>query len=259
MTKKEKSVYNIQSVGHAFDLLEQFNGDVDELGFTELCRRLNFPKNKVFRLLATLESRNFIELNQATAGYRLGLKTLQMGQTFTRQLGLLRQARPILESLSKKSEETSYVAILKDYKAVYLDAIESEQPVRVVSRVGKMFPFYCTDVGKVIAASMDEKNLREYLKHTELKRFTTHTISDLDEMVKQLNKIAKLGYAVDNEERDIGVKCLGAPIRDYTKKVIGAVGISGPSVRFNSKRLKSELIPLLKEATDELSLRLGYC
>lgn len=258
MTRKEKSDYNIQSVGHAFDLLEQFNGDINELGFTELCRRLNFPKNKVFRLLATLESRNFIELNAATAGYRLGLKTLQMGQAFARQMGLMRQARPILETLSRKSEETAYVGILKDFKAVYLDSIESEQPVRVVSRVGKMFPFYCTDVGKVIAASMDEKYLREYLKHAELKSFTSNTISDQEEMEKHLCKVAKLGYAIDNEERDVGVKCIGAPIRDYTKKVIGAVGISGPSVRFNAKRLKSELIPLVKEATDELSLRLGY-
>src|SRR5450631_1483311 len=109
MIKKQKSVYIIQTVGHALDVLEQFNGDVDELGFSELCRRLKFQKNKIFRLLATLEARNFIEQNKATTGYRLGLKNLQLGQTFFKQAGLIGHARPILESLTRRCDETSYV------------------------------------------------------------------------------------------------------------------------------------------------------
>lgn len=255
---KEKSAYNIQSVGHALDVLEQFHGKNDELGFTELCKRLKFQKNKVFRLLATLESRNYIEQNKATTGYRLGLKNLQLGQTFFKQTGLLRHARPILESLTSKCDETSYVAILRDYQIIYLDAIESNLPVRVVSRVGKMFPFYCNEVGKVIAASMDEKSLRDYFKSAKIKQYTSNTVTDLAEMTRQLNRIAELGYAVDDEELEIGVKCIGAPIRDYSKRVIGAVSVSLPSMRFTAERMNTLLIPLVKEAAEVLSARLGY-
>jgi IclR family KDG regulon transcriptional repressor len=252
MIKKEKSVYNIQAV------LEQFHGHNDELGFSELCRRLKFQKNKVFRLLATLESRNFIEQNKATAGYRLGLKNLQLGQTYFKQTGLLRHARPILESLTRKSGETSYVAILRDYQIIYLDAVESDLPVRVVSRVGKMFPFYCTDVGKVIAASMDDKYLRDYFDIAETQRYTVNTASERGELTAQLRKTAELCYAVDDEELDIGVKSIAAPIRDYTKRVIGAVSVSAPSMRVTAERMDSLLIPLIKEAAEDLSTRLGY-
>jgi len=258
MIKKQKSVYIIQTVGHALDVLEQFNGDVDELGFSELCRRLKFQKNKIFRLLATLEARNFIEQNKATTGYRLGLKNLQLGQTFFKQAGLIGHARPILESLTRRCDETSYVAILKDFQIIYLDVIESGLPVRVVSRVGKMFPFYCTEVGKVIVASMDEKILLEYFKSAEIKQYTSKTIIDKDEMAKHLSRIAEFGYAEDDEELEIGVKCIGAPIRDYTKRVIGAVSVSAPSMRFTADRMNSILIPLIKEAAEELSAKLGY-
>jgi len=223
-----------------------------------LSRRLNLHKNKVFRLLATLEFRNFIVQDKASTGYRLGLKNLQMGQTFVKQSGLLRHARPILESLTGRCEETSYVAILKDFRIVYLDAIESDLPVRVVSRVGKTLPFYCTAVGKVLVADMSEKNMREYIKNVELKRYTSNTISDPDELTDHLSKIPGLGYAVDDEELDIGVKCVGAPIRDYTKRVVGAVSVSAPSMRFTAERMNKVLIPLVKEAAEELSAKLGY-
>lgn len=258
MIKRKKTAYNIQIVGNALDVLEQFHGTVDEFGFTELCRNLKISNNKVFRLLATLESRNFLEQNKNTTGYRLGLKNLQLGQTFVKQTGLLRHARPVLESLTRRCNETSYVAILKDFQVVYLDSIESDLPVRVVSRVGKWLPVYCTAVGKVLAAGMNERILREHFKITEVMRYTSNTIIDLDELTHHLIKIAELGYAVDDEELDIGVKCVGAPIRDYTKRVVGAVSVSAPSIRFTSERLNNELIPLIKEAAETISIKLGY-
>src|SRR6266540_7558840 len=100
MAKKEKSEYIIQAVSHALDLLEQFHDEVDELGVTELSKRLKLHKNNVFRLLATLESRGYIEQNRVTENYRLGIRCLQLGQTYVTQMGLLRQARPILEEVS---------------------------------------------------------------------------------------------------------------------------------------------------------------
>jgi DNA-binding IclR family transcriptional regulator len=258
MAKKEKSEYIIQAVSHALDLLEQFHDEVDELGVTELSKRLKLHKNNVFRLLATLESRNYIEQNKVTENYRLGLKTLELGQTFIKQMGLLRQSRPVLEALVKECNETTYVAILKDCHIVYLDVVETDLTVRVVPRVGARLPAYCTAAGKVQMAYMTDEELENYLPTKEMKRYTPRTIVDREELKKHLKVIAEQGYAIDDEEMDVGVKCVGAPIRDYTRRIIGAVSISGPSMRFTDERLEKELIPLVMRSGEEISHKLGY-
>lgn len=258
MAKKEKSEYIIQAVSHALDLLEQFHGEVDELGVTELSKRLKLHKNNVFRLLATLESRGYIEQNRATENYRLGLKSLELGQTFIKQMGLLRQAKPILEKLVGACNETSYVAIFKDGYIVYLDVVETDLTVRVVSRVGSRLPAYCTASGKVHLAHMSDEEVDALLPAKELKAYTPNTVVDRDKIKQELRKVAEAGYAIDDEEVDLGVRCIAAPIRDYTRRIVGAVSISGPAMRFSDERLEKELIPLAIQAGEELSTRLGY-
>lgn len=258
MAKKEKSEYIIQAVSHALDLLEQFHGEVDELGVTELSKRLKLHKNNVFRLLATLESRGYIEQNRATENYRLGLKSLELGQTFIKQMGLLRQAKPILEKVVGACNETSYVAIFKDGYIVYLDVVETDLTVRVVSRVGSRLPAYCTASGKVHLAHMSDEEVDTLLPAKELKAYTPNTVVDRNKLKQELRKVADAGYAVDDEEVDIGVRCIAAPIRDYTRRIVGAVSISGPAMRFSDERLEKELIPLAIQAGEELSTRLGY-
>lgn len=258
MAKKEKSDYLIQSVSHALDLLEQFHDEVDELGVTELSKRLKLHKNNVFRLLATLESRGYIEQNKVTENYRLGLKTLELGQTFVKQMGLLRQARPVLENLVHECNETSYVAILKDLHIIYLDVVETDLTVRVVPRVGSRLPAYCTAAGKVQIAYMSEEDLEQYLPPKDLKPLTPNTITDRDKLKQQLRQVVEDGYAIDDEELDIGVRCVSAPIRDYTRRIIGAVSISGPSMRLSMERMDKELVPLVKRAAEEISVKLGF-
>jgi len=258
MAKKEKSDYLIQSVSHALDLLEQFHDEVDELGVTELSKRLKLHKNNVFRLLATLESRGYIEQNKVTENYRLGLKTLELGQTFVKQMGLLRQSRPVLESVVRECNETSYVAILKDFHIIYLDVVETDLTVRVVPRVGSRLPAYCTAAGKVQIAYMSEEDLEQYLPTKELKPLTPNTLTDRDLLKKQLRQVVETGYAIDDEELDVGVRCVSAPIRDYTRRIIGAVSISGPSMRLSMERIDKELIPLVKRAAEEISTKLGF-
>src|SRR3990172_2601596 len=129
MVRREKSNYVIRSVFHAFDVLEQFNGNVDEIGVTELSKRLKLHKNNVFRLLATLEARGYIEQNKITENYRLGLKCLRLGQTFIHQMGLLLQSKTILRELSKTTKESTYVAVRKGSSILPLDFVE---PARAV-------------------------------------------------------------------------------------------------------------------------------
>lgn len=259
MARKEKSEYLIQAVSHALDLLEQFHGDdVDELGVTELSKRLKLHKNNVFRLLATLESRGYIEQNKVTENYRLGLKSLELGQTFIKKMGLLDQAKPVLQELVDATNETAYVAIFKEGFIVYLDVVETRLTVRVVSRVGSRLPAHCTAAGKIHLAYMSEEELESYYPSQELKGYTPHSITDRDQLKRNLATTAVRGYAFDIEELDMGVRCVAAPIRDYTRRIVGALSISGPSTRFSDERLEEELVPLVTQAAEELSTRLGY-
>jgi DNA-binding IclR family transcriptional regulator len=258
MVKKDKSEYIIQAVSHALDLLEQFHGDVDELGVTELSKRLKLHKNNVFRLLATLESRGYIEQNRATENYRLGLKALELGQTFIKQMGLLRQARPILDRMVEECNETAYVAIFKENHIIYLDVVETSLTVRVVSRVGSRLPAYCTAAGKVHLAFMSDEEFDATMTEQKLVQHTPTTLTDVGRLKAELDLVRQNGYAVDNEELDPGVRCVAAPIRDYTRRIVGAVSISGPNMRLEDQRLQDELIPMILRAGEDLSTRLGF-
>src|ERR671914_2140058 len=132
MVRREKANYVIQSVSHALDVLEQFNGSVDEIGVTELSKRLKLHKNNVFRRLATLESRGYIEQNKVTENYRLGLRCLQLGKTYVHQIGFLEQAKLVLQELVTDTQESAFAALRKGKDIVPLDFLEPERAVRVM-------------------------------------------------------------------------------------------------------------------------------
>jgi len=255
--RREKTNYTIQSVSHALDVIEQFNGERDELGVTELSKRLKLHKNNVFRLLATLEARGYIEQNKATDNYRLGIRCLQLGQNYLGQIGLLRQARPILETVARSSHEMAFVAVLRRGAVIPLDAVESDQAVRLVARVGDALPLHCTAVGKVHLAFASEDELRELLSD-DLPKFTDRTIGDRPALTQKLKQIATQGYAVEAGEFAVDASAVAAPVRDYTRNVVGSLAIAGPSYRVSDERIKSEIAPLIVKAAADLSSRLGY-
>ena len=255
--QREKTNYVIQSVAHALDVLEQFYGELDELGVTELSKRLKLHKNNVFRLLATLESRGYIEQNKATENYRLGIRCLQLGQTYVNQMGLLRQARPILEDVSRQSRENTYVAVPRRSAVVPLAVVESTLPVRIISNVGEALPLHSTAVGKVFLAFESEEGLRHALGGN-LEKFTDKTITDLAGLSEHLKGVAERGFAVDNGEHLVDVRAVAAPVRDYTRNVVGALAVSGPAYRLSPDRIEKEIVPLVQKAGKDLSSRLGF-
>jgi len=256
--KRNKSSYIIQSVTNALDLLEEFRGDETELGVTELSKRLSLHKNNVFRLLATLESRGYMEQNKITGNYRLGLRVLELGQVFIKHMGLLKMARPVLEDIVGKCNETSYLGVIRENRVVYVDVVEATRPVRVVSRVGVGLPVYCSAVGKVQIAFESDDEVERALSGTPLKAFTPHTITERATLNEHLKRVHETGYAMDDEEYDEGIRCVAVPIRDYTRRVIAGISISGPAYRFTDERMEKELIPLALESGRSLSRRLGY-
>ncbi len=257
MVRRDKSNYIIQSVSHALDVLEEFRGDVDELGVTELSKKLKLHKNNVFRILATLQSRNYIEQNKANENYRLGIKCLELGQTFIEQRGMLKQAKPILQELAEKSGETAYVSILRANDVVYLDSVEASTTVRVVSRLGLHMPIHATAAGKAILAYESEEEIRTRFNR-EMLRYTPNTLATIDDLLKNLKVARERGYAADLEEFEEGLRCIAAPIRDYTRKVIGALSISGPAHRLTDEKIATFIGPEVVRFGQDLSRRLGY-
>ncbi len=256
--KREKTNYIIQSVNHALDILEEFCKQQHELGVTELSKRLNLHKNNVFRLLATLESRGYIEQNKVSENYFLGVKNLELGQAFIKQIGLLRQAKPVVEDLVDECNETAYIAVARGKSVFYLDAVETKQIVKVASRVGSRLPIFTTSVGKVLIAYEPLEEIEKLIPKEGLTQFTEHTIVEKKKLIEHLKVVAEKGYAVDYEEFDVGVACCAAPIRDYTRRVVGAVSISGPASRLTHEKLENELAPSVLKAAKEISRRLGF-
>jgi DNA-binding IclR family transcriptional regulator len=259
--KKPKSDYVIQTVSHALRLLEEFRAE-DELGVTELSRRLNLHKNNVFRLLATLEQRGYIEQSSANERYRLGAKCLELGETFCRSHSLLDQARPILRDLAQEIGETVHLAQMTSFEVVHVDAQVHQQPILAPSRVGQRLPVHCTALGKVLLGATSECCRQVYDQNVvagrELPGRTPATIVDPIKFYEQVRTAAGLGYALDLEECEEGLSCVAAPVYDRTGVAVAALSASGPSFRLGPDELLGEIVPKVVAAADRLSRDLGY-
>lgn len=255
--KKDPSEYMIQAVSQALDLLELYSGDVDELSLGEITQRLGLSRPSGERLVATLVIRGYLEENRLTQNYRLGLKNLQLRRAMIQQLNQVELARPILQWLVEQCRETVYLVLRKGEYVVYVDAVETDQAVRVASRVGAWRPLYGTASGKMHLALMDRARRDALLPAGDFARHTPNTLTTRAALEEELERIAQLGYAVDNEELESGVRCVAAPVRDFEGRVVSALSISGPAPRLHDERIRAELAPLVMQAAAELSRRLG--
>ncbi len=253
-----KRNYTVRSVVNALNLLEQFQGDDAEISLSDMSRRLQLCKNNVFRLLATLQSRNYIEQNANSEKYRLGIKTVELGQTVVRQLGRFVEKRSIMESLVKECNETACLSILQDLCTVNLDVVECDHPLRVFPRIGDRLPAYCTASGKSQMAYLAEEVLKKYMKEFQLQQYTPYTITSPERLQNHLRQVAEQGYAIEDQELDLGVKCVAAPIRDYSSRIIGAIAMMGPVQRFDDERIRSTIPPLVVKGAAHISSELGY-
>ncbi len=259
--KKQKSEYSIQTVANALKLLEAFH-DEEELGVTELSRRLDLHKNNVFRLLATLELQGYIEQSASSDRYRLGTRCLELGQAFLRSRTLLRRARPLLEELAGRSGESSHLAVMRGFEVIHLDGASSNQLVATGLRIGRHLPVHCTALGKVLLGFSSETVHAAYDRMRSSERpldpRTPATIVDSHKLFDQIRSAAVRGYALDLEECEPGLTCAAAPVFDSAGEVVAALSVSGPSFRMDEERLLGEIVPLVTDSAARLSHELGF-
>ncbi|HZS34109.1 MAG TPA: IclR family transcriptional regulator [Methylomirabilota bacterium] len=256
--KKAKADYLIQSVSRALDILEAFTSTEGELGVTELSRRLKLHKNNVFRLLATLETRGYVEQDRESGNYRLGLKTFEVASVFTHHLGVVRQARPVLEQLAQATGEAAYLGVLDGANVVCIDMVETTQPVRAVSHLGRRLPAHAAALGKAQLAFRSREEREEWWKQAPPAALTGRTLTEPAALVEELGRVAERDLAVEDEELEPGVRALAAPVRDYAKRVVGAISIRGPAFRLPPERLEPELAARVRAAARDVSKRLGF-
>lgn len=257
--QRAKSEYAIQTVTNALRLLEAFDGH-EELGVTDLARRLHLHKNNVFRLLATLEDAGWIEQSADSERYRLGAACLRIAHAFVRTHGLTRRARPALERLARETGETSHLGVLRGFQVVHLDGAQAGGMVVTALRVGEQMPAHCTALGKVLLGCGPAGELEAYDRRVAsrgLTAFTPETICDRDKLVEHLRRVGGLGWATDLEETSPGLTCAAAPILDAAGCVVGALSVSGPAFRLDRDALETRVVPLVVDAASALSRELG--
>lgn len=244
----------IQSVDRAIKIIRCFD-TFEELGITEISKLLNLHKSTTFGIVSTLSANGILEKNENTGKYKLGLELYRLGTKVN--LSLRGITLPYLERLVEMYEETANLVVLQDLSVVYLEKVESSHSMRISTSVGGRKPLYCTAVGKAILAFLPPDELERKLDKMKLVKFTDNTITSKEDLKKALNEIRKRGYAEDNEEMEIGLHCIAAPILNQYSYPIGAISVSGPISRMNGE-VDINISRTLVEFTMEISKKLGY-
>jgi IclR family transcriptional regulator, KDG regulon repressor len=248
--------YRIQAIERAVSILNAFSPEDPELGVTELAERLGLHKSTVHRFMVNLDAAGLVERNPRTGRYRLGLRIFELGGLVMQQMNLWDEALPFLEGLVHDTGETGHLAVLDGGEAIYIERVEARRALRVPSAIGRGYPAHATNLGKVLLADLARERVEAIVADRGLAAYTPHTITDLPRLEAELERIRALGYAVDNEEYDEGLRCIGAPVRDHSGHVVAALGIGGPVTRITPDRV-DPLAELVMTAARGLSRRLG--
>ena len=251
---RDKSTYSVQTVEKALDLLEALTDETPPPTLPNLAERLGLSRNKVFRLLATLESRGLVEREEGSGVYRIGLSSVALAQRFINSASLIKHAHPVMEELARKHDEAIYLTVLMGDEVLFLDMVDCLQNVKTTPMVGKRFPFFTNAAGKVLKALESQELLEKLFK----RRGRRKDLPDLAALGSELHAIREKGVAVDQGGLGEGVVSVAVTIRDYAGKVICALAMMGPSFRMLTDRLENEIIPSLQEGAEVLSMKFGY-
>lgn len=221
-----------------------------------LSRITGLPKATLLRFLSTLTSLGYVYRDEVDQ-YHLTLKMFSVGSRSLNHMDIVSIAKPFAVKLSEKLGETVHIAILEDDRAIYILKEESRYNIRMYSRVGKSIPLYCTAIGKIFLSAMDETALSAYFASHDLKPYTAKSIRSRQELEADLAKAKAQGWSFDDAEHEEHIKCIAAPIRNYSNLVVAVLSVSWPEFRFEEAR-KQEWGKTIKETADALSAILGY-
>jgi len=256
MTIHPKRTYDITALQRGLRLLHLFSESPRGLTAKEVAGLSRLPVSTVHRFLANLVTTGF--LNRDEEGiHHLGIACFSIGQAAVRQLDIRRLSLPYLRELNQQTRETIHLTVRHGLSAVYVEKLDSPEPLRIHSRIGATVPLHCTAVGKVMLAYLTEDEQDKVLPELDLKRLTPNSVGNLQELKTQLSRVRKNGYACDLEEHEVHIRCVAAPIWDHTGSVQSSLSLTAPTLRMPMTRLR-QLAPLIQTAGLKISAELGY-
>jgi IclR family KDG regulon transcriptional repressor len=231
--------------------------DEKQLGVSELAARLGIHKSTVYRFLSSLQQLGYVRQNAVNEKYSLSYKILDLAGRILSSIDVRQAARPIMEQISDKTRETVHLATLEQDEVIYIDKIDSSQPLRMHSYIGQKIPIHASALGKVLLAWGPNHILGDLLEKGNLRRFTDTSITDPEALREEIQKIRNQGYAEDREESVPGVRCVAAPIRNSDGLAVAAISISLPSLRFDRVNMPA-LQKMVCRGALEISQQMGF-
>lgn len=247
---------SVQSVDRVLDIIEVLSTEQDGLGVTTIANKVGLHKSTAHRLLTTLANRGYVA-KTGEGNYKIGLKLIEAVSCYINSLELQTEARPYLMQLTGELGLTSHLGILDRDMVVYIEKMDVVSSIRMYSQIGLRMHSYCSSLGKCLLSNYSKEELNGIMKDCSFIRFTNNTIGSMEELHKEINKVRKQGWAMDNEEYEIGHRCIGAPIYDYKGDIIAAISASGPKNLIKDDRIL-EVANAVKKAALELSRSMGY-
>lgn len=246
----------LSSVATAIALLKAFSEDEVEIGVSTLSKRLGVAKSTVHRLAVTLVSEGMLEQNPENERYRLGIALFGLGALVRRRMDVSAEARPHLFQLRENTGETVHLALLDRTEIMYIYNLESHHAIRMRSDIGVRKPAYCTAEGLAMLAFQPESLVANIIQRG-LKARTLKTNTSSKHLWKVLAKVRELGYAIEDEQSETGMRSIAAPIRNSHGEVVAAVGVAGPVQRLSDAVLAG-FAPKVVAAADTVSTRIGF-
>jgi IclR family transcriptional regulator, KDG regulon repressor len=246
----------VQSVDRAISILKCFNERKRELKLSEISDELGLNKSTVHGIINTLKKHGLIEQDEKTQKYRLGLYLIGLGELVVSSIDVRAIGYPIIEEVCQVLEETVHAVVLDCNDVVYIDKKECDNSVRISTKIGSRSPSFCTADGKVMLAYLDLKK-QNIIIPDDIPKFTPNTITDKNEIIKELAVTKDRGYAIDNEQYETGLVCVAAPVFDHSGAVKYAISVTGPSLRMTQEKI-TESIKVLKDAAYKISYEIGY-
>jgi len=244
-----------KTVVRSMDLLHLFLHH-EQLTISDMVKLSNMPKTTVHRMIGSLEDMGLLEKDHE-GKYKLGLLFLQFGHLVSERLDIRKSALPIMHKLSSDVKEAVHLAIRNGNEAVYIEKLDTDQPVRLFTKIGRKAPLYAGASSRIILAHLEAEEREHYLNTIELKPVGEGTITNKERLRDILNHSREVGYSFSRAELENYTAELGAPIFDYSGKIIAAISIAGLEIKFDEQHLPG-LIQKLKQAALEISLQLGF-
>lgn len=247
----------IGAVQRAVDILNLFDSERPELGTTEIAQALALHKSTVSTLVATLAANGYLDQNSATRKYVLGLRLLERSSVLLGQMDIRRVARPSLDKLHDWRGESVNMGIRDGYEVVYIEQLPSAHSTGMREEIGKRAPLHSTALGKALIAWLPPSELLVIVKQCDLTPLTSKTITSTEQFIQELEKTRERGYGLDDEEHQLGGKCVGAPIFDHMGQPVAAVSVSTPLSRIPVSEVPI-VAEMVRDTAKAISLRLGY-